>query len=175
MTGVVPLFVDMVEYLIRSQIFSFSLAFVVIFFLLTLQLKSIRLGLISMIPNIIPIAMTMGAMGIFNIKLDTATVMISTISIGIAVDDTIHMLNRYKREYRMSNDHTNAVKTALFTSGRAIVSTSFILFLGFWTLLFGSFKPTSYFGFLSGITMITALLGDLLALPALLLLIKPKI
>ena len=174
MTGVVPLFVDMVDYLIRSQIFSFSLAFVVIFFLLTLQLKSIRLGLISMIPNIIPIAMTMGAMGLFDIKLDTATVMISTISIGIAVDDTIHMLNRYKREYRISRNHTIAVKTALFTSGRAIVSTSFILFLGFWTLLFGSFKPTSYFGFLSGITMITALLGDLLALPALLLLIKPK-
>jgi len=175
MTGVVPLFVDMVEYLIKSQIYSFSLAFVLIFFLLTLQLRSIRLGLISIIPNIIPIAMTMGAMGLFRIKLDTATVMISTIAIGIAVDDTIHMLNRYKLEYRISGDHADAVKTALFTSGRAIVSTSFILFLGFWTLLFGSFKPTSYFGFLSGITMITALLGDLLALPAMLLLIKPKI
>jgi len=175
MTGVVPLFVDMVDYLIKSQVFSFSLAFTVIFFLLTLQLRSIKLGLISMVPNIIPIAMTMGAMGLFRIKLDTATVMISTIAIGIAVDDTIHMLNRYKREYRISKDHEGAVKTAVFTSGRAIVSTSFILFLGFWTLLFGSFKPTSYFGFLSGITMLTALLGDLLALPALLLLIKPKI
>ncbi|MBN1881455.1 MAG: MMPL family transporter [Deltaproteobacteria bacterium] len=175
MTGVVPLFVDMVDYLIRSQIFSFSLAFVLIFTLLTLQLRSIKLGLISIIPNSIPIAITMGAMGLFHIKLDTATVMISTVAIGIAVDDTIHLLNRYKREYHISNDHTDAVKTALFTSGRAIVSTSFILFLGFWTLLFGSFRPTSYFGFLSGLTMITALLGDLLVLPALLLLIRPRI
>ncbi len=174
MTGIVPLYVHMVDYIIKSQIFSFSLAFVIIFLLLGLQLKSLRLGLISIIPNSIPIAMTMGAMGLFKINLDTATVMISTVAIGIAVDDTIHFLNRYKLEYRETGSHEEAIRKALNTSGRAIVTTSIILLFGFWTLLFGSFKPTAYFGFLSGVTMITALIGDLLVLPAVLVLFRPK-
>lgn len=175
MTGIVPLYVNMVDYIVKSQIFSFSLAFVLIFFLLTVQLKSIRLGLISIIPNIIPIAMTMGAMGLFGINLDTATVMISTVAIGIAVDDTIHFLNRFKLEFKRTGSYEESVETSLHTSGRAIISTSIILFFGFWTLLFGSFKPTNYFGFLSGITMLTALVGDLLILPAVILVLKPKI
>lgn len=174
MTGIVPLYVHMVDYIIRSQMVSFSLAFVIIFFLLGLQLKSVRLGLISIIPNTIPIAMTMGAMGLFGINLDTATVMISTVAIGIAVDDTIHFLNRYKLEFRQVNDHEEAIRRAMKTSGRAIVTTSIILLFGFWTLLFGSFKPTTYFGFLSGVTMLTALIGDLLVLPAVLVLFRPK-
>ncbi|MBN1572361.1 MAG: RND family transporter [Deltaproteobacteria bacterium] len=174
MTGIVPLYVHMVDYIIRSQMVSFSLAFVIIFLLLGLQLRSVRLGLISIIPNTIPIAMTMGAMGLFGINLDTATVMISTVAIGIAVDDTIHFLNRYKLEFREVNDHEEAIKRALNTSGRAIVTTSIILLFGFWTLLFGSFKPTTYFGFLSGVTMLTALIGDLLVLPAALVLFRPK-
>ena len=175
MTGIVPLYVYMVDYIIKSQIVSFSIAFFIIFLLLCIQLKSVKLGLISVVPNTIPIAMTMGAMGLFGINLDTATVMISTVAIGIAVDDTIHFLNRYKREFRKTRNHEESIRLSLNTSGRAIVTTSIILFLGFWTLLFGSFKPTNYFGFLSGITMITALVGDLLVLPAILVLVRPKL
>jgi predicted RND superfamily exporter protein len=174
MTGIVPLYVHMVDYLIRSQILSFSLAFVVIFILMMIQLRSIKLGLISILPNSIPIAITMGAMGLFKINLDTATVMISTVAIGIAVDDTIHFLNRFKLEFKRTKDYEESIKATFKTTGRAIISTSIILFLGFWTLLFGSFKPTNYFGFLSGITMITAVIGDLLFLPAILLIFRPK-
>ena len=174
MTGIVPLYVHMVDYLIRSQILSFSLAFVVIFILMMIQLRSIKLGLISILPNALPIAITMGAMGLFGINLDTATVMISTVAIGIAVDDTIHFLNRFKLEYKKTKDYEESIRATFKTTGRAIISTSIILFLGFWTLLFGSFKPTNYFGFLSGITMITAVIGDLLFLPAILLIFRPK-
>lgn len=175
MTGIVPLLVYMVDYIIRSQIFSFSLAFILIFFLITIQLKSLKLGLISIIPNAMPIAITMGAMGLFGINLDTGTVMISAVAIGIAVDDTIHFLNRFKLELKNTGNYEKSIRVTLINTGRAIITTSIILFFGFWTLLFGSYKPTYYFGFLSGITILNVLVWDLLLLPAILLIFKPKI
>jgi hypothetical protein len=165
-TGIIPLYVHMVDYIIQSQISSFTTSFLVIFFILALQLRSVRLGLISIIPNIIPVAMTMGAMGLFGINLDTATVMIASVATGIAVDDTIHFLSRFRHEVRAGASHEEAIATTFRTTGRAAVITSLTLVLGFWCLLFASFRPTMYFGLLSGITMITAIFGDLFLLPA---------
>jgi len=165
-TGTIPLYVHMVDYIIQSQISSFTTSFLVIFFIMAAQLWSIRLGLISIIPNIIPVAMTMGAMGLFGINLDTATVMIASVATGIAVDDTIHFLNRFKHEVRDGATYEEAITTTFRTTGKAAVITSLTLVLGFWCLLFASFKPTIYFGLLSGITMITAIFGDLFLLPA---------
>ena len=118
--------------------------------------------------------MTMGAMGLFGINLDTATVMIASIATGIAVDDTIHFLNRFKHEVKLGASHEEAIATTFRTTGKAAVITSLTLVAGFWCLLLGSFNPTIYFGFLSGITMITAVFGDLFLLPASLILFLPK-
>ncbi len=173
-TGTIPLYVHMVDYIIQSQISSFTTSFLVIFVIMALQLWSLRLGLISIIPNIIPVAMTMGAMGLFGINLDTATVMIASVATGIAVDDTIHFLNRFKHEVRAGATHEEAITATFRTTGKAAVITSLTLVMGFWCLLFASFRPTIYFGLLSGITMITAIFGDLFLLPASLVTFLPR-
>jgi predicted RND superfamily exporter protein len=173
-TGTIPLYVHMVDYIIRSQITSFSVSFLIIFLVMGLQLWSFRLGLISIVPNIVPVAMTMGAMGLFGINLDIATVMIASIATGIAVDDTIHFLNRFRHEVKGGATNEEAITTTLRTTGKAAVITSVTIVLGFWCLLFASFRPTIYFGFLSGITMITAIFGDLILLPAGLITFLPK-
>jgi predicted RND superfamily exporter protein len=174
-TGTIPLYVHMVDYIIQSQISSFTSSFLVIFFIMAVQLWSLRLGLISIIPNIIPVAMTMGAMGLFGITLDTATVMIASVATGITVDDTIHFLNRFKHEVRAGATYDEAITTTFRTTGKAAVITSLTLVMGFWCLLFASFKPTIFFGLLSGITMITAIFGDLFLLPASLVTFLPKL
>lgn len=173
-TGLIPLYVHMVDYIIQSQISTFTTSFLVIFFIMALQLRSLRLGLISIIPNIVPVAMTMGAMGLFGIKLDTATVMIASVATGIAVDDTIHFLSRFRHEVDAGADYEQAIAATFRTTGKAAVITSLTLVLGFWCLLFASFKPTIFFGLLSGITMITAIFGDLFLLPAGLVTFLPK-
>ncbi len=174
-TGTIPLYVHMVDYIIQSQVSSFTTSFLVIFFILAIQLWSLRLGLISIIPNIVPVAMTMGAMGLFGITLDTATVMIASVATGITVDDTIHFLNRFKHEVRAGATYEEAITTTFRTTGKAAVITSLTLVMGFWCLLFASFKPTIFFGLLSGITMITAIFGDLFLLPAGLVTFLPKL
>jgi predicted RND superfamily exporter protein len=164
----------MVDYIIRSQITSFSISFLIIFFIMGLQLWSVRYGLIAIAPNIVPVAMTMGIMGLVGINLDIATVMIASIATGIAVDDTIHFLNRFKYEVKGGATREEAITTTLRTTGKAAVITSVTIITGFWCLLFASFRPTIYFGFLSGITMITAIFGDLILLPAGLVTFLPK-
>ena len=99
-TGIVPLLMDMQGYLIESQIKTFTLAFILIFISITLLLKSARIGIMSMIPNLVPIAITLGVMGYVGINLDVATIMIASVAIGISVDDTIHFLYRFKIELK---------------------------------------------------------------------------
>jgi len=171
--GIIPMLIRFDRILVDGQIRSFALALIVVSFVMLALLRSVRLALLSMIPNLAPIAITMGIMGWFGIKLDVATIMIGSVAIGIAVDDTIHFLVRFKREFAKDNDYRAAVSRTFATTGRAIVYTSVILTVGFFVLLMASFKPTMYFGLLCGITMVSALAGDLLVLPALILLFKP--
>ena len=167
-TGVIPVWVQVDTYLLSSQIRSFSIAAVGIFIMMCLLMGSVRLGLLSMVPNLLPVIVTMGIMGWAGIRLDTATIMITSVALGIAVDDTIHFLARFKRVMALSGDYEEATRQTLTGVGRAIVFTSFILFCGFISLTLGHFKPTIYFGFLTSITMVAALIGDLFLLPVLL-------
>jgi len=172
-TGIIPIWVQTDVYLLRSQIQSFCIAALGIFLMMCVLLRSLPLGLLSMIPNLLPIVVTMGAMGWTGIRLDTATIMITSVAIGIAVDDTIHFLVRFQRELKDCGDYDEAIQRTLMSVGRAIVFTSIILFWGFISLTLGHFKPTIYFGFLTGMTMMVALLGDVFLLPVLLKIFRP--
>ena len=122
-------------------------------------------------PNILPILVNLGLMGWLNIPLNPATAMISAVAIGIAVDDTVHFLSAYRTGRRQGRDAATAIGQTLFLRGRAMIFTSIVLFSAFVVLTSSSFLPLVHFGLLTGITMLSALLADLLFLPSLLLVI----
>ena len=168
-TGGTVVYVSVVEALIDGQIRSLTMAMVVITLLITLLFRSIRIGLLSMIPNVLPILTMLGLMGWLGLPLDTNTVMIGPITLGIAVDDTIHFITRYRRELKVQGSSTLAMKGTLLTTGRALMSTSIILAAGFSVTILSSFRPQAILGGLGGTTIMLALIADLILLPAVLL------
>ena len=162
------------KYIVDGQIESFALAMVVISIFMFLFLRSWRLGAIAIMPNLLPILMTMGFMGLVGIPINMATCMVPSIAIGIAVDDTIHFLNRYRRERKLVDSDVEATRRVMVTTGQAMILTSIVLFAGFAILLLSSFNPNIHFGALTALTMATALIGDLLLLPCLIILFGKK-
>ena len=168
-TGTNYLFALMSRQLVTTQLRSIGLAVVLILGCIALVLRSWRLGLLAAIPNVLPPLMIFGIMGWSGIALSTATTMIASVALGLIVDDTIHLLYRYRRERQAGHATTQALRATVRETGRALVFTTMILALGFWAGILGSFKPTVFFSFLTGLTMVLALLADLLLVPALLL------
>jgi len=156
---------------IRDLFYSLLLAMVIIFGMMTLVFRSLKVGLISILPNIIPLVLTFGYMGLMHINLNTTTVIIFAISLGLAVDDTIHFLSRFREERAKQPTVREAILATYDGAGRAIVITSVMLLTGLIVLLFSDFVPTRYFGTLMAITIAGALLGDLLLLPPILYLV----
>ncbi len=173
LTGTSKMFVQLDQMIIQSQIRSFLIAFGIIFILLSVLFRSIKLGAIAMIPNVLPIAMTLAIMGLTHVPLDVATVMIAAVAIGITVDNTIHYMVRYNRELVVNKDYKASIPRTSSSVGRAIFFTSTILVLGFCVLIFASFRPTIYFGLLTGMTLLFGLIASMVLLPAILLLVKP--
>lgn len=172
-TGLSPLYLSMGENLQNSQIRSFLVAFIIILFMMYFVCRSVPLTLISMIPNVFPIMMTLGFMGWFDIPLDVATIMIASVVIGIAVDDTIHFITWYRRSVHSGIKNTDAIKRAYLDVGKPIIITSLVLSCGFLVLILGTVRPTQTFGALTAFSMIAALVGDLLVLPALIRFFNP--
>ncbi|NPA49165.1 MAG: RND family transporter [Thermodesulfobacteria bacterium] len=166
LTGKTYLVNRTVEDIVKSQTESLALAAVIIFGLMFLVLRSIKIGLLSIPPNIFPIIANLGFMGFVGIPLNTATATISAVAIGIAVDDTIHFLVQYQRERRRFEPIT-AVKRTLESKGLAAITTSVVLIVGFLVLVVSKFIPTAQFGKLCALVMGLALAADLLLLPAL--------
>ena len=164
------------DHLVHNLTTSFMAAFVLITIVMIILFRSVLITLISIIPNIIPMLAMAAIMGYFDILLRPPTAMTFAVAFGIAVDDTIHFLIRYRMElpalgwhYRDANDRT------IMTTGLAMTTTTGILVAGFLILIFSSFRPTADFGLLAASTIFVALIIDLTFLPALLGLIKPKI
>jgi len=153
----------------KGQVSSLSLAFICIFIIMALLFMSVKVGFVAMIPNVFPILINYGIMGWTGIALSSATSLIASIALGIAVDDTIHYLARYNGEFKKDFDKKRAMKASLLTAGQPIVFTSITLGIAFAVLLVSKFQPTIYFGLLMMITMITALFGSLVILPVLML------
>jgi len=167
-TGVVKLFAAKLHALVRSLMKSFALSFLLIAGVLSIQLRSIRAGLCSMIPNVLPVLLGFGLMGALGIPLSASTVMIASVGIGIAVDDTIHMLLRYRHELQAGRSPKSAVRRTLLGTGRAVVFSSIGLAAGFTVLAFSRFSLNREFGLLTAFIMLAALLTDLFVTPYLL-------
>lgn len=157
----------LINSIVNSQVQSLSLAFVLIFAVMIAIFKSFKLGLLSIIPNVLPILINFGLMGLLNIPLNTSTAIIAAVAIGIAVDDTIHFICECQRLIQNGSSTQEAVQTTIITKGQPIITTTLIMIGGFGTLLCASFVPSMQFGFLSALVMASAVIGDLIILPAL--------
>ncbi len=173
-SGYLPLYVNLIDYLTRGQISSFALAFPLIFIFIGVFLRSAKLALLAIVPNLFPILLTLGVMGWLKIPLDIATVTIASIILGIVVDDTVHFLYGYKKA-QSAYSPDEALSIVMQSTGRAMISTALILSSGFLVLALSSVKSIVYFGLLSSIALIAAVLGDLLIMAALLLTLRMKI
>jgi len=174
-TGMSKLISNMEVYLLRSQLRSLGYAFLTVLFFMTLALRSLRLGLLSMIPNVLPIGMALGLMGWLDIPLDPGTAMTGAVALGLVVDDTVHFLHHFRERTLLGDDLGTATRITLHDTGRAITMTSIILVAGFWLLTLASFQPNIYFGLLCGIAILLALLANLVVLPAVLALVRPRL
>ena len=173
-TGLMTLFCRALTAAIHSMGKSYAIAAGVITIMMILLIGSLRIGLISMLPNLAPIIVVMGVMGLFGLPLDMFTMLIGSIAIGMVVDDTVHFMHNFRRYYNETGDVTEAVRQTLHTAGRAMLVTTIVLSIGFFVLMFASMNNVFYFGMLTGITILLALLADFLLAPALLtIVIKP--
>lgn len=154
--------------LAEGQIRSLGLLMVIIFLIMSFLFLNVRAGFLSMIPNIFPIVCVFGIMGLFNIPLDTGTAMVAVMAIGIALDDTIHVMTRYYQEMRRLQNNSEAIKAVFQIETRPVISTSLALAFGFLGVCLSSFVPIIHFGALSALVMILAMMGDLFITPILL-------
>jgi predicted RND superfamily exporter protein len=174
-SGYLPLYVKMMDYVVLSQVSSFAAAFLVIFALLALLFRSVRMAILAVPANLLPLFVTLGLMGVVGIRLDVATVTIAAIVLGLVVDDSTHFLFRFREGFRETGSHEEAVRRTLRSAGVAMAITTLVLVLGFSVLGLAQVKSVAYFGLLSAVAMAAALAADLIFMPALLTTLKPKL
>ena len=174
-TGFALLISRVEGYLVESQIDSLAIAMVVITLMMMMLLRSVKLGLFSMIPNCGPIVLALGFMAAVGIPLDPSTVMIGSIALGLVVDDTVHFLARLRPLAASGMPMEEAIAGAMHATARPLIVTSIVLVAGFSAMILASFTPNIYFGVVASVVIILALIADLIALPAMLVLIRPKI
>jgi hypothetical protein len=167
--------VNTIDALVRGQVESLALAAAVITAIMFLSLRSLRIGAMSLIPNMFPIVVNFGIMGILGIPLNTSTALISVVALGIAVDDTIHFLTGFNLRRDRGLDVAEALRQVMLDKGRGICASTLILVIGFSVLVLSRFVPTISFGGLSAVIMITAWIGDMIVLPAAMLAFRGRV
>ena len=172
-TGILILYNNMLQSLFDSQILSLATVMLGIFLMLAFLFHSWKLAFIGILPNIIACITILGIMGLASIPLDLMTITIAAITIGIAVDNCIHYVYRFKESYLITNDYKKTITVCNQSVGKAIRSTSLTIILGFSILIFSNFWPTIYFGIFTALAMLIALVGSLTLLP--ILMVKTKI
>ena len=173
LAGVLILFNNLLQSLFKSQILTLGLVMIGIFLMFIILFKNIKLSLIGVIPNFIAAFFILGIIGLLGIPLDMMTITIAAITIGIAVDNSIHYIYRFKEEFTISNDYNKTINLCHSTVGKAILNTSITIVFGFSILVLSKFIPTIYFGIFTGIAMLLAMVSVLTLLPSLILLLKP--
>ena len=163
------------RHLVKNLLVSFLIALTIIFISMIFLFRSKKLALLSMIPNVLPLMVAGAMMGYLDIKLRPSTAMTFSIALGIAVDDTIHFLSRFRNEFKISKDYSLAISKTLLTTGKAIINTTIILGLGFIVFGFSQFVPNHEFGILATIILLIALAGSITLLPVLINFIQPEI
>ncbi len=173
MTGVLILFNNLLQSLFKSQILTLGLVMIGIFSMFIILFRNIKLSLIGVVPNFIAAFFILGIIGLLGIPLDMMTITIAAITIGIAVDNSIHYIYRFKEEFSKIKDYSKTLKKCHSTVGVAILNTSITIVFGFSILVFSKFIPTIYFGVFTGIAMLLAMISVLTLLPTLILIVKP--
>ena len=173
LTGLAVLYNNMLQSLFDSQIGTIIIVFSIIFLMFLILFRSLYLSIIGIIPNLLAAGVVLGTMGIFSIPLDIMTITVAAISVGMAVDNTIHYIHRFKKEFKVSVIYIQAMKDSHRTIGRAMFYTSLTIILGFLVFSTSNFNPSVYFGFFVSLAMVMALLGALTLLPQLILYFKP--
>lgn len=168
-TGMVVLFSDMLEQLADSQLKTLGYVVGATFLMFTLLLRSLKLAIIALVPNILAALLILAFMGLSGIAMDMMTVTIATICIGIGVDDAIHYLHRFRKELQVAESTEQAVISSHQTIGRAMYFTTMTIMGGFSILAFSNFIPTVYFGLLTSLAMLLALIANMTLLPSLLM------
>ncbi len=172
-TGILLLYNNMLQSLFDSQIKSLGFVMLIIAMMFLILFKSVRLMIIGIVPNLLSALLVLGIMGIINIPLDMMTITIAAITVGIAVDNSIHYIYRFKEEYKIYQNYEQTIKVCHSTIGRAIFFTGITIIFGFSILILSNFIPTIIFGTLTGFAMFVALLAVLTLLPRLLITMKP--
>jgi predicted RND superfamily exporter protein len=162
------LFADQERLLIQGQIDSVQVVVVLVLVLMLVMWRSVSLALVSMVPNLAPVVLIFALMAVFGIWLDMATAMVASVAVGIALDDTIHVLHGYQAHRRAGCSTTWAIARVLRQRGRAVIATTLVLVAQFMLLAASGFQPTSIFGWLTAFGLLVALVFDLLVLPAIL-------
>jgi len=173
LSGMLVLYNNVLQSLFRSQILTLSVVFLVIMGMLVVLFRDFKLAAIGVVPTVVAAILILGIMGWFGIPLDIMTITIAAITIGIGVDNTIHYIHRVREEFRLDGDYWGAVRRSHGSVGRAIYYTSVTVALGFSILVLSNFIPTIYFGILTGLAMVIALVANLTLLPLLIVSFKP--
>ncbi len=172
-TGMLVLYNNMLQSLFRSQIMTLGFVFLAILVMFMVLFRNLKMAALTIIPNMIAAGSILGLMGALGIPLDIMTITIAAIAVGIAVDNAIHYVHRFTNEYNKDHDYWAAIQRSHRSIGKAMYYTTLIIALGFSILAFSNFIPTIYFGLLTGLSMVIALLANLMLLPLLIVLVKP--
>jgi hypothetical protein len=173
LAGLLVLYNNMLQSLFGSQILTLGITMLVLTGMFLMLFRSLKIALMAMVPNVLPIAAVLGLMGWLNIPLDMMTITIAAIGMGIAVDGTIHYIHRFKNEFQKDRKYLATMHRCHGSIGYAMYYTSVTIMIGFSILTLSNFVPSVYFGLLTGFTMFIALLADLTLSPQLLILVKP--
>ena len=173
LTGVLILFNNLLQSLFKSQILTLGIVMLGIFLMFFILFRNIAISLIGVVPNFIAAFFILGVIGLLEIPLDMMTITIAAITIGIAVDNSIHYIYRFKEEFKRYNNYDLTLDRCHSTVGVAILNTSITIVFGFSILVLSNFIPTIYFGIFTGIAMLLAMISVLTLLPKLILFVKP--
>jgi predicted RND superfamily exporter protein len=172
LAGLLVLYNNMLQSLFESQILTLGVVVLALLAMFLLLFKSFKVALIALAPNLLAVGAVLGFMGWMNIPLDMMTITIAAISIGIAVDNTIHYIYRFRKEFKISQNYIKTMHSCHGSIGYAMYYTSVTIIIGFSILALSNFLPTIYFGLLTGLAMLIALLAALTLLPRLLIVFK---
>ena len=172
-TGILVIFNNLLQSLFDSQIKTLGITFAGIFLLLLILFKSFWWSVVAAIPNFTAALFILGSLGLFNIPLDMMTITIASISVGIAIDNSIHYIYRFREEFKINKNYNRTIQICHRTVGKAIVNASLTIVFGFSILILSNFIPSIYFGIFTGLAMLTAMTLVLTLMPQLILIIKP--
>ena len=172
-TGILVIFNNLLQSLFDSQIKTLGITFAGIFILLLILFKSLSWSIVAAIPNFTAALFILGSLGLFDIPLDMMTITIASITVGIAIDNSIHYIYRFREEFKINKNYKKTIEICHKSVGKAIVNASLTIVFGFSILIFSNFIPTIYFGIFTGLAMLTAMTLVLTLMPQLIAIIKP--